>query len=137
MPITWTNPEVLERLFIATLASFDNKVNIREIATLYGGEMTYDALENRMRKFKKAATALKDEAANGDGAAKSPVKTRAKKGSASPVKGAVKTGRVTKKKAPAVPKIKPEPLLEEEGMQGIVEEDLEAGDEVIDEIEEV
>ena len=63
----WTNPEVLERLFIATLASFDNKVrlphttytliklhihsiidvevNIREIATLYGGEMTYDARE--------------------------------------------------------------------------------------------
>ncbi|KAI4662137.1 uncharacterized protein J4E88_010927 [Alternaria novae-zelandiae] len=142
MPITWTNPEVLERLFIATLASFDNKVNIREIATLYGGEMTYDALENRMRKFKKAATALKDEAAGGGdgaGAAKSPVKTRAKKGggSASPVKGAVKTGRVTKKKAPAAPKIKPEPVFEdEEGIQGLVEEELEAGEEVIDEIEE-
>ncbi|KAI4663232.1 uncharacterized protein J4E78_003643 [Alternaria triticimaculans] len=140
MPITWTNPEVLERLFIATLASFDNKVNIREIATLYGGEMTYDALENRMRKFKKAATLLKEEAAGGDGAAaaKSPVKTRAKKGSASPVKGAVKTGRVTKKKAPAAPKIKPEPVFEEEeGIQGLVEEELEAGEEVIDEIEEV
>ncbi|KAI4613364.1 uncharacterized protein J4E87_010011 [Alternaria ethzedia] len=139
MPITWTNPEVLERLFIATLASFDNKVNIRSIATLYGGEMTYDALENRMRKFKKAATLLKEEAAGADGAgaAKSPVKTRAKKGSASPVKGAVKTGRVTKKKAPAAPKIKPEPVFEEdEGMHGIVEEDLEAGEEVIDEIEE-
>ncbi|KAI4608281.1 hypothetical protein J4E80_009291 [Alternaria sp. BMP 0032] len=139
MPITWTNPEVLERLFIATLASFDNKVNIREIATLYGGEMTYDALENRMRKFKKAATALKEEAAGGDGAGavKSPVKTRAKKGGASPVKGAVKTGRVTKKKAPAAPKIKPEPVFEEEeGMQGTIEEDLKAGDEVIDEIEE-
>lgn len=49
--------------------------------------MTYDALENRMRKFKKAATALKDEAGDGDGAAKSPVKTRTKKGSASPTKG--------------------------------------------------
>ena len=53
--------------------------------------MTYDALENRMRKFKKAATLLKEEAAGGDGAGavKSPVKTRAKKGggSASPVKG--------------------------------------------------
>jgi len=51
--------------------------------------MTYDALENRMRKFKKAATLLKEEAAGGDGAgaAKSPVKTRAKKGGASPVKG--------------------------------------------------
>ena len=51
--------------------------------------MTYDALENRMRKFKKAATALKEEAAGGDGAGavKSPVKTRAKKGGASPVKG--------------------------------------------------
>ena len=52
---------------------------------------------------------------------------------------AVKTGRVTKKKAPAAPKIKPEPLLEEEeeGMQGLVEEELEGGDEVVDEIEEV
>ncbi|KAI4681307.1 uncharacterized protein J4E84_007543 [Alternaria hordeiaustralica] len=137
MPITWTNPEVLERLFIATLASFDNKVNIRSIATLYGGEMTYDALENRMRKFKKAATALKDESADREDTPKSVAKPRAKKGSASPVKGAVKTGRVTKKKAPAAPKIKPEPMLEEdEGMHGIVEEGLEAGEEVIDEIEE-
>jgi len=58
---------------------------------------------------------------------------------------AVKTGRVTKKKAAVTPKIKPEPLLEEEDMQfiegmqaiqGIIEEELEAGDEVIDEIEE-
>ncbi|KAH6866483.1 hypothetical protein BKA58DRAFT_205333 [Alternaria rosae] len=136
MPMNWNDPGVLERLFIATLASFDNKVNIREIATLYGGEMTYDALENRMRKFKKAATALKDEAGGGDSAAKSPVKTRAKKGSASPTKGAVKTGRVTKKKAAATPKIKPEPLLEEDDMQGVVEEDLDGGNEVIDEIEE-
>ncbi|KAI4704849.1 hypothetical protein J4E89_009434 [Alternaria sp. Ai002NY15] len=137
MPITWTNPEVLERLFIATLASFDNKVNIREIATLYGGEMTYDALENRMRKFKKAATLLKDESADREDTPKSAAKPRAKKGGASPVKGAVKTGRVTKKKAPAAPKIKPEPVFEEEeGMQGTIEEDLEAGEEVIDEIEE-
>jgi len=50
---------------------------------------------------------------------------------------AVKTGRVTKKKAPAAPKIKPEPVFEEEeGIQGLVEEELEAGEEVIDEIEE-
>ena len=50
---------------------------------------------------------------------------------------AVKTGRVTKKKAPAAPKIKPEPVFEDEEMQGLVEEELEAGEEVIDEIEEV
>ena len=176
MPITWTNPEVLERLFLATLASIDNKVrllphynssqppilinlllqvNIREIATLYGGEMTYDALENRMRKFKKAATALKDESADRDDPPKSAAKPRAKKGSASPTKGgeccvsldnktdlltkptAVKTGRVTKKKAAAPPKIKPETLLEAENMLGIVEKDLDGGKDVIDEIEEV
>ena len=63
------------------------QVNIREIATLYGGEMTYDALENRMRKFKKAATALKDESADREDTPKSAAKPRAKKGSASPVKG--------------------------------------------------
>jgi len=130
------------------------QVNIREIATLYGGEMTYDALENRMRKFKKAATALKDESADREDTPKSAAKPRAKKGSASPVKGgecfvslddktdvltkrtAVKTGRVTKKKAPAAPKIKPEPVFEED-MQGTIEEGLDGGNEVSDEIEEV
>jgi hypothetical protein len=49
--------------------------------------MTYHALENRLRKWKKEATALKDEAAGGEGVAKSPVKTRAKKVDASPTKG--------------------------------------------------
>jgi hypothetical protein len=62
-------------------------MNINEVARLYGGDMTYHALENRLRKWKKEATALQDEAAGRKDAAKSPVKSRAKKGDASPTKG--------------------------------------------------
>jgi hypothetical protein len=115
MPINWNDKEVLERLFIATLASFDNKVSttthcnslpqtiltrrfrqidIKEVARLHGGDMTYHALENRLRKWKKEATALKDETEGREGAAKSPVKTRARKGAASPAKGGTYCGYV-------------------------------------------
>jgi hypothetical protein len=48
--------------------------------------MTYHALENRLRKWKKEATALKDEAADVAAPAKSPAKPRVKK-DASPQKG--------------------------------------------------
>jgi hypothetical protein len=48
--------------------------------------MTYHALENRLRKWKKEAIALKDEAAGVAAPAKSPAKPRAKK-DASPTKG--------------------------------------------------
>jgi hypothetical protein len=41
--------------------------------------MTYHALENRLRKWKKEATALKDEAAGVPAPAKSPVKPKVKK----------------------------------------------------------
>jgi hypothetical protein len=49
--------------------------------------MTYHALENRMRRYKKEATTLKDEAADRDGAVKSPMKTRTKKSDAGSLKG--------------------------------------------------
>jgi hypothetical protein len=117
--------------------------------------MTYHALENRMRKWKKEATALKDESGGGESVAKIPAKPRAKKASASPIKGgkfcilpnasvalltectAVKTGRVTKKKAPAAPKIKPEPVNEEDDLLDyIVEEETVDSDEAVGETDE-
>jgi hypothetical protein len=48
--------------------------------------MTYHALENRLRKWKKEATAMKDEAAGVTAPAKSAAKPRVKK-DASPQKG--------------------------------------------------
>ncbi|CAG5183193.1 uncharacterized protein ALTATR162_LOCUS10459 [Alternaria atra] len=156
MPINWNDKEVLERLFIATLASFDNEVSttthcnslpqtiltrrfrqidIKEVARLHGGDMTYHALENRLRKWKKEAAALKDEAEGREGAAKSPVKTRARKGAASPAKGAVKAGRITKKKALAATKIKSEPPIEEDVLNGIDEEAMD-DDEAVGEVGE-
>jgi hypothetical protein len=48
--------------------------------------MTYHALENRLRKWKKEALALKDEAAGIAAPAKSPARPRVKK-DASPTKG--------------------------------------------------
>ncbi|KAF1832762.1 hypothetical protein BDW02DRAFT_580939 [Decorospora gaudefroyi] len=116
MPINWGDKDVLERLFVATLASLENKIDIKKVAGFYGGEeMTYHALENRLRKWKKEASQMKDDATGGQPATKkTPAKPRAKKTDASLTKGAVKTGRVTKKKAATAPKIKSEMLVDEE-----------------------
>ncbi|KAG9196097.1 hypothetical protein G6011_01218 [Alternaria panax] len=125
IPVNWNDKDVFERLFIATLASLDNKMNIHEVARLYGKDMTYHALENRMRKYKKEATALKDESAGREG----PAKTRAKT-DAGPAKGAVITGWITKNKAPATTRIKFEPLIKEDALDGEAASDDGAGGEV-------
>jgi len=134
MPVNWNDKDVLERLFIAALASLDNKININEVARIYGEDMTYHALENRMRRYKKEATTLKDEAADREGAVKSPMKTRTKKSDAGSPKGAVKTGRITKKATTAT-KIKSEPLVGEELLHGMGEEAV-GDDEAVDETDE-
>ncbi|EDU40761.1 predicted protein [Pyrenophora tritici-repentis Pt-1C-BFP] len=86
MVIQWNNAQITERLFIAMLASVDNKINISEVARLYGEDMTYNALENRLRAWKKEATAMKAAASGREIAVKSPSKSRAKKGEANPTK---------------------------------------------------
>lgn len=50
--------------------------------------MTYHALENQLRKVKKEATRMKEEAAGRKGAAPSAAKPRAQKGGARPIKTA-------------------------------------------------
>ncbi|KNG52554.1 hypothetical protein TW65_00158 [Stemphylium lycopersici] len=122
MPVNWNDKDVLERLFIATLASLDNKININEVTRIYGKDMTYHALENHLRVWKKQATVLKNAATSCEGAAESSARPRAKKADPSP-KSAVKSGRIARKKAPTTTKVKSEALLEG------IDEVLSAGDE--------
>ncbi|USP78706.1 hypothetical protein yc1106_05980 [Curvularia clavata] len=105
MPVNWSDKNVLERLFIAFLASVNNKIDIREVARLYGDGMTYDALECHLRPWKKQATALKDGTTEYQVSPRVSTKARTKSASASPTKG-VNSGRVTKKKPSAPSKIK-------------------------------
>ncbi|KAH3940594.1 hypothetical protein HBH98_219450 [Parastagonospora nodorum] len=97
MPINWQEKAVQDRLLTAVIASID-KINVAEIARLYGGDMTYNAAENYLRKFRKAAKEMNGHVA--PTAAPSTVKPRAKKSGANPVKTGVQSGRVTKKAAP-------------------------------------
>jgi hypothetical protein len=82
------------------------QINVAEIARLYGGEMTYNAVENYLRKFRKEAKAIKEAAADREGPAPSPARPRTKKAEVA----GVKTGRVAKKKTPK--KVKTEVLEE-------------------------
>ncbi|KAF2659024.1 hypothetical protein K491DRAFT_561455, partial [Lophiostoma macrostomum CBS 122681] len=74
MPIDWKDAEVKDRLLAAIIASFDGKINCKEVARLFGGGATYNAIENFLRAPKKKAVELKAEA--GDSAAPSPAKPR-------------------------------------------------------------
>ncbi|KAI4653081.1 uncharacterized protein J4E79_008594 [Alternaria viburni] len=99
-------------------------------------------IDKRIRRWKKEAAALKDKAAGGDGIIESSKKSKKKKKKvkSGQSKGGVKTGRVKKKKAADAPKIKPERIPEDEGMEGMegtVGEDSDGVDEGVDEIEEV
>jgi hypothetical protein len=58
------------------------QINVAEIARLYGGEMTYNAVENYLRKFRKEAKAIKEAAADREGPAPSPARSRTKKADA-------------------------------------------------------
>lgn len=51
-------------------------MNCKEIARLYGGEATYNAIENFMRKPKKVAQELMAQAEGKPAAAPSPVRPR-------------------------------------------------------------
>ncbi|KAF1938266.1 hypothetical protein EJ02DRAFT_354917 [Clathrospora elynae] len=109
MPTNWQSKEVIDRLMAAVIASFDNKINYTRIARLYGDSVNYDAIKNFMRIPKKIALQLKAE--DESRSVSSPAKPRTKKGGdASLTKGAVQTGRVTKKKA-AAPNIKSEVVV--------------------------
>lgn len=55
------------------------QVNCREIARLYGGEATYNAIENFLRKPKAKAKQLKAEAEGREGPVASPARPRAPK----------------------------------------------------------
>jgi hypothetical protein len=48
--------------------------------------MTYNAVENYLRKFRKEAKAIKEAATDRDGPAPSPARPRTKKADASPTK---------------------------------------------------
>lgn len=104
MPINWQDKAVQDRLLTAVIASVDNKVrkpenalkdfplihpqiSIAEIARLYGEDMTYHAVKNYLRKFRKEAKEMKGDVVDRPGPVPSPAKPRAKKTSTvSPVK---------------------------------------------------
>jgi len=83
MPINWQDKGVQDRLLTAVIASMD-KINVADIARLYGGDMSYHAVENYLRKFRKAAKEMNGHVPAT--AAPSPAKPRAKKVDASPAK---------------------------------------------------
>lgn len=62
------------------------QVNCTEVARLYGEDATYNAIEGFLRKPKKQAIQLKEEAAGRQSPACSPARPRAKKGDVSPKK---------------------------------------------------
>lgn len=128
MPVNWQDKAVQDRLLTAVIASIDNKVsrpltpqiphmtshtntslqiNCKEVARFCGADMTYNAVESYLRKFRAEAKVMLGKT---PAATSSPVKPTAtpKKGrTASPTKGSVKSGRVEKKK-PTTPKVKKE-----------------------------
>ncbi|KAL5114531.1 hypothetical protein ACEQ8H_007564 [Pleosporales sp. CAS-2024a] len=134
MPTNWSDKAVQDRLLMAIIASVDNKINVGEVARLYGGDMTYHAVETYLRKFRKEAKEMKGSAA----VAPSPSKPRPRKSvKSSPVKE-VKSGRVSKK-APAPTKVKVKAEMVEEEMKSILGgegEEVELGEEDEDEDED-
>jgi hypothetical protein len=90
MVVDWKDKSVQDRLLTAVIASVDNKVRPHpylpsrtlltqllqispaEIARLYGPDMTYYAVENYLRKFRRDAKGMKKEAGDRDVPAPSP-----------------------------------------------------------------
>jgi hypothetical protein len=83
---------------------------------MYGTDdsMTYHAVENYLRKFRRDAKERKAAAERLPAPTPKKAAPRSKKSddNESPTKGPVKTGRVTKKKAPAARKVKEEEVVE-------------------------
>ncbi|KAF2263878.1 hypothetical protein CC78DRAFT_603129 [Lojkania enalia] len=114
MPINWQDPETKDRILASIIASFDNQINCKEVARIFGGEATYNAIENFLRKPKKLANQLKAEAAGKEGPVPSPARPRTSTTpKSSPLKGGVKSGRVTKKKMKTESPIKKETFEED------------------------
>jgi hypothetical protein len=106
MPINWQDKAVQDRLLVAVIASVDNNVSQHthpphhltihshltqikphEIARLYGGSMTYNAVESYLRKFRKEAKEMKGSATDRAAPVPSPARPR-KAASVSPKKAA-------------------------------------------------
>ncbi|KAF2107580.1 hypothetical protein BDV96DRAFT_606421 [Lophiotrema nucula] len=105
MAIKWNDPEVRERLIAALIGAMGGTVNCREVARLFGGEATYNAVECALRKPKKLAKQLLDDAVDKKSPAASPARPprTPKKEKIDPLTNGVKSGRVTKKKANGSP----------------------------------
>lgn len=95
MAIKWKEPDAKDRLLAAVIAASSNvslepltvitlrrrltaaQLDMNEVARLFGQGATYDAVEGQLRKAKKAAAALKEEAVGRSGPATT--RSRAKK----------------------------------------------------------
>ncbi|EUC49012.1 hypothetical protein COCMIDRAFT_23200 [Bipolaris oryzae ATCC 44560] len=133
MPTNWNDIKVIEGVLVAYLAANDNKIDIKEVARLYGKGMTFDALECHLRAWKKQARELK--AAAVDNIVPTPKKPRVKNsssptkktGSSSPTKKTdkVQTGRVNKIKPVGSGKFKTEDLSDNIDVEIDFEDDFE------------
>jgi hypothetical protein len=101
---------------------------MNEVARLFGQGATYDAVEGQLRKAKKAAAALKEEAASRSGPLSTPSRAKKTKNvKDSPlqtsllrlpqclltISAGIKGGRVSKQKKVATSKVKTESLQED------------------------
>ncbi|KAJ4400320.1 hypothetical protein N0V91_008779 [Didymella pomorum] len=115
MAIQWQEPGAKDRLLAAVIAASSN-LDINEVVRLFGEGATYDAVEGQLRKAKKSAAALKEEATGRSGPAMTPSRSKKTKTvNDSPVKAPVKGARVSKSKKDTTPKVKTE-LTQEEFM---------------------
>ncbi|KAF1933723.1 uncharacterized protein M421DRAFT_203609 [Didymella exigua CBS 183.55] len=116
MAIQWKESGAKDRLLAAVIAVSSN-LDMNEVARLFGQGATYDAVEGQLRKAKKAAAALKEEATGRTGPANTPSRAKKTKNvNDSPVKtSVVKGARVSKPKKATTPNIKAE-LLHEDSM---------------------
>ncbi|KAK4985481.1 hypothetical protein LTR66_008152 [Elasticomyces elasticus] len=93
----WKSKDAADRLLAATIASIPGmKINVRDIAALFGEGATYDSIENRLRQVKRTAAVMRQEVDSGarPSAPPTPKKPRAPKKNV--LTGGVATGRVAK-----------------------------------------
>ncbi|KAF2004369.1 hypothetical protein P154DRAFT_519249 [Amniculicola lignicola CBS 123094] len=107
MGVNWQEPGASDRLLAAIIASVGGTINCKEVARLFGGEATYNSIENHLRKPKKLAQELVAQA--GGRAAPAPSTPRTpRKQPTTPSKNGVLSGRVTKKKSASASPVKKE-----------------------------
>ncbi|KAF1351728.1 hypothetical protein EJ07DRAFT_183613 [Lizonia empirigonia] len=115
MPIQWKLPEAKDRL-LSTVTGSTSNLDMNEVARLFGQGATYDAIEGQLRKAKKLANELKQEAAGRQGPALAASRSKKTKATASPAKTSVKGARVTKAKKTSDPKVKKELVEKKSGL---------------------